>query len=89
MKLLGSNKSKITKDKNGENVPYLKTTEVVLLHCNTVTNICQEDSWVLYTFIPNKSFDQLLNISSKNEIFLKIFDSESSYIEVSFNDQDS
>ena len=44
MKLLGSNKSKITKDKNGENVPYLKTTEVVLLHCNTVTNICQEDS---------------------------------------------
>ena len=89
MKLLGSNKSKITKDKNGENVPYLKTTEVVLLHCNTVTNICQEDSWVLYTFIPNKSFDQLLNISSKNVIFLKIFDSESSYIEVSFNDQDS
>ena len=82
MKLLGSNKSKITKDKNGENVPYLKTTEVVLLHCNTVTNICQEDSWVLYTFIPNKSFDQLLNISSKNVIFLKIFDSESSYIEV-------
>ena len=89
MKLLGSNKSKITKDKNGENVPYLKTTEVVLLHCNTVTNICQEDSWVLYTFIPNKSFDQLLNISSKNVIFLKIFDSESSYIEVSFNDKDS
>ena len=89
MKLLGSNKSKITKDKNGENVPYLKTTEVVLLHCNTVTNICQEDSWVLYTFIPNKSFDQLLNISSKNVILLKIFDSESSYIEVSFNDQDS
>ena len=89
MKLLGSNKSKITKDKNGENVPYLKTTEVLLLHCNTVTNICQEDSWVLYTFIPNKSFDQLLNISSKNVIFLKIFDSESSYIEVSFNDQDS
>ena len=89
MKLLGSNKSKITKDKNGENVPYLKTTEVVLLHCNTVTDICQEDSWVLYTFIPNKSFDQLLNISSKNVIFLKIFDSESSYIEVSFNDQDS
>ena len=89
MKLLGSNKSKITKDKNGENVPYLKTTEVVLLHCNTVTNICQEDSWVLYTFIPNKSFDQLLNISSKNVIFLKIFDSESSYVEVSFNDQDS
>ena len=89
MKLLGSNKSKITKDKNGENVPYLKTTEVVLLHCNTVTNICQEDSWVLYTFIPNKLFDQLLNISSKNVIFLKIFDSESSYIEVSFNDQDS
>ena len=38
MKLLGSTKSKITKDENGENVPYLKITEVVLIHCNVANN---------------------------------------------------
>ena len=38
MKLLGSTKSKINKDKNGENVPHLEITEVVLVHCNMVNN---------------------------------------------------
>ena len=46
MKLLRSIKSKITKDKNGENVPHLETTEVVLIHCNIANNDCQEDSRV-------------------------------------------
>ena len=50
MKLLGSTKNKITKDKNGENVPHLEITEVVLVHCNIVNNDCQQDSRVLYTF---------------------------------------
>ena len=59
MKLLRSTKSKITKDKNGENVSHLETTEVVLVHCNIVNNDSQQDSRVLYTFVPNKSFDQL------------------------------
>ena len=54
MKLLGSNKSKITKGKNGENVPNLEITEVVLVHCNAGSNDYQQDSRVLYTFIPNK-----------------------------------
>ena len=53
MKLLGNNKSKNTKDKNGENVPMLKITEVVLVHCNTVNNNYQKDSRVLYRFISN------------------------------------
>ena len=58
MKLLGSNKIKITKDKNDENVPHLEITRVALVHCNIVNNDYREDSTVLYTFIPNKSFGQ-------------------------------
>ena len=46
--------------------------EVVLVHCNVVNNDYQQDSRVLYTFVPNKTFDQLLNISPTNFIFLKI-----------------
>ena len=63
MKLLGSMKSKITKDENGKNVPHLEIIEVVLLHCIIVINGYQQDSRVSYTFLPNKSFDQLLDIS--------------------------
>ena len=51
------------------------TTEVVLLHCNIVNNDYQQDSRVLYEFVPNTSFGQLLDISPKNVIFLKAFDS--------------
>ena len=87
MKLLGSNKSKITKGKNGENVPNLEITEVVLVHCNAASNDYQQDSRVLYTFIPNKQFSQLLDISPKDFIFLKTFNSKFSYIEVWFTDQ--
>ena len=89
MKLLGSNKSKITKDKNGESVPHLEITEVILVQCNIVNNDYQQDSTVLYTFIPDKSFGQLLDISPKNFIFLRTFNSEFSYIEVWFTDQNS
>ena len=49
MKLFGSTKSKVTKDKNGENVPNLKKTEVVLVHHNIVNNNYQQDSRVFYT----------------------------------------
>ena len=66
MKLLGSTKSKVTKNENGENVPQLEIAEVVLIHCNIVNNDYQQDSRVLYTFVPNESFVQLLNISPKN-----------------------
>ena len=60
MKLLGSTKNKITKDKNSENVLHLEITEVVLVHCNFVNNDYQQDSRVLYTFVPNKPFGSLL-----------------------------
>ena len=65
MKLPRSTKSKITKDKIGENVPHLEIIEVVLIHCNIVNKDYQQDSRVLYTFVPNKSFGQLLAISPK------------------------
>ena len=76
MKLLESTKNKITKDKNGENVPHLEITEVVLVHCNMVNNDYQHGSRVLYTFVPNKSFGSSLDISPSNHIFLKTFNSE-------------
>ena len=72
MKLYGRTKSKITKDENGENLLYLEITEVVLIHCNIAINDYQEDSRILYTFVPHKSFCQLLDISSKNFIFFRI-----------------
>ena len=56
MKLLGSTKSKITKDENGENLSHLEITAVVLIHCSIVNNNYQQDSRVLYTFVPYKSF---------------------------------
>ena len=71
MKLLGSAKNKITKDKNGENVPHLQITEVVLVHCNIANNDYQQDSRVLCTFVPSKPFGSLLEISPTNHIFLK------------------
>ena len=69
MKLVGNNKSKITKDTKGENVPNKEITEVVLVHCNIVRSGYQQDSSVLYKFFPNKSFGQLLDISPKKFYF--------------------
>ena len=84
-----STKSKITKEENAKNVSHLEIIEVVLIHCNIANNDYRQDSRVCYTFVPNKSFGQLLDISSKNFIFLKTFNSEFSYIEVWFADQKS
>ena len=93
MKLLGSTKNKITKDKSSENVPHPVITEVVLVHCDIVNNDYQQDSRVLYTFVPNKPFGSLLDISPhiflSNHIFLKTFNSEYDEIKVWFTDQNS
>ena len=89
MKLLGSIKNEITKDKNGEDVPNLEITEVVLVHCHIVNNGYQQDSRVLYTFVPNKPFGSLLEISPTNHIFLKTFNSEYGEIKLWFTDQNS
>ena len=66
MKLLGSTENKITKDKNGKNVPHLEITEAVLVHCNIFNNDYQQDSRVLYTFVPQNPFRVLLEISPTN-----------------------
>ena len=88
LKLLRSTKRKITKNENDENVPYLEIIEVVLIHCNVVNNSYQQNSRVLYIFVP-KSFGQSLVISPEEFIFLEIFDSEFCSIEVWFTSQNS
>ena len=89
MKLLGSTESKITKDKNSENVPHLEIVELLLVHCNLVNNDYQKNSRILYTFVPNKSFGSLLEILPPNHFFLKTFNSEFQEIKIWFTDQTS
>ena len=58
MKLLRGTENKIATDKNGENVPHLEIVEVLLVHCNIVNNDYEQDSRILYTFVPKRPFDQ-------------------------------
>ena len=89
MKLLGMTESKITKDKNGKSVLHLEITELVLVHCNIVNNTYQQDSRMLYIFVPNKPFSSLLEISPRNHIVLKTFSSDFQEIKAWFPDQNS
>lgn len=75
MKILRSTKIKITKDKNGENVPQLELTEVILVNCNIFSNQYQHDSKALCAVVTNKPFGQLLNISPSNRIYSETFHS--------------
>ena len=68
---------------------YLEINEVALVHCNISSNDYQQNLRILYTFVRNKSFGQLLDISRKHFIFLKTFYSDFSYIEAWFPDQNS
>ena len=88
MKLLGSTESKINKNKNGENVPHLEIVELVLVHCNLVNNDYQQDPRISFTFVPNKSFGSLLEISPTNQFFLETFNSEFQ-VKIWFTDQTS
>ena len=89
IKLLGSTENKITENKNRGSLPHLEITEVVLVHCNIFKNDYQQSSRVLHTFVPNIAFGSLLEISPKNHIFLKRFNSEFQPIDVWFTDQNS
>ena len=86
MKLLGSAENKITKDNSGENVPHLEVVELVLVHCKLVNNDYQQDSRILYAFVPNKTSGSLLEISPTNHVFLKTFNSEFQEIKIWFTD---
>ena len=89
MKLLGSTKKVVDKDKNGENVPKLEIVEVILVHCNLVKNDYQHTSKVLFTFVPNKKFGQLISISSHAFTMMNTVNSEFSSVDVWFTDQNS
>ena len=87
IKLIGSTKTKITKNKNDKNVPNLEIREVILVPCTIVNNNYQQKSRASYIFLPIKLFSKLLHISPKNVIFLKKnFDSELSYNEAWFTE---
>ena len=76
MKLLGSTKNIIDSDKNSENVPRLENVEVVLVHCNLVSNSYQQHSRVLFTFVPTKQYGKLISISPHSLVFLKTMNTE-------------
>ena len=89
MKLLGSTKNNIDKDKDGKNVPKLESVEVVSVHCNLVNNNYQQASKALFTFVPNKQFGQLINIAPHTLTMLNTTNTEFSFVEVWFTDQNS
>ena len=89
MKLLGSTKKVVNKDKKGENVPKRESVEVVLVHCNLVKNDYQHSSKVLFSFVPNKRFSQLINISPNTLTMMNTVNTEFSFVEVWFTDQAS
>ena len=69
MKVLGSTRDTIDADKASENVPRLENVEVVLVHCNLENNSYQQASIVLFNFVPNKQYGQLISISPNSLIF--------------------
>ena len=89
MNLLGSTSSIIDEDKNSENVPRLENVEVVLVHCNLVNNSYQQHSRVLFTFVPNKRYGQLISISPHSLVFLKTMNTEFLEIEIWFTNQNN
>ena len=89
MKLLGSTSSIIDKDKNSDTVPRLENVEVDLIPCNLVNNSYQQHSRVLFTFVPNKKYGQLISISPHSLVFLKTMNTDFSEIEIRFSDQNN
>ena len=80
MQLLGSSKKVIENNKDGEIVPRLETVEVVLIHCYLVNNSYQQASKVLFTFVPNKQFGQLITITPHSPTMLKTTNAEFPFI---------
>ena len=89
MKLLGSTKKDVNSDKNSENVLKLKSVVVVSVHCSLVKNDYQHTSKVVFSFVPNKQFGQLINISPHSLAMMNTINTEFSFVEVWFTDQAS
>ena len=86
MRLQGSTKKDVDADKNSEIVPKLKSVEVALVHCNLVKNDYQYSSKVLFSFVPNKQFGQVINISPNTLTMMHTVNTEFSFVEVWFTD---
>ena len=86
MRLLGSSKKDVDADKSSENVPKLESAEVVLVRCNLVKNDYQHSSKLLFSFVPNKQFGQLINISPNTLTMMNTVNTEISHIEIWFTD---
>ena len=89
MKLLGSAKKDVDKNKDGEDVPKLESVEFVLVHCNIVNNTYQKASKVIFTFVPSEQFGQLITISPHLLTMLKTNSAEFQLIELWFTDQNN
>ena len=89
MKLLGSTKKDVDQDTDGDNVPKSESVEVVLVHCNLINNSYQQASKLLFTFVLNKQFGQLITIAPQSLTMLNTTNRELSSIEVWFTDQNS
>ena len=89
MKLLGRTKQDVDKDKVREDVLKLETVEVVLMHCNLVNNSYQQASKVLFTFVPNEQFGQLITISPHSLTTLETTNAEFQSIQLWFTDQNN
>ena len=89
MKLLGSTRNVVGKDKNSENVPKLESVEVVLVQSNLVKNDYQHASKLFCSFVPNKQFGQILNIFPHVFTMMNTVNTEFSSVEVWFTDQSS
>ena len=89
MRLLGSSADTIDGDKNSELVPKLESVDLVLVHCNLVNNSYEQASKVLFTYVPNKKYGQLITVSPNLLIMLKTINTEFSFIEIWFTDQDN
>ena len=89
MQLLGNSKKDIDHNKDGVIVPRLEAVEVVIVHHNLVNNCHQQSSKVLFTFVPNKQFAQLITITSHSPTVLKTTNAEFSFIEISFTDRNN
>ena len=89
MNLLGSSTDTVNGDKNSEFVPKLESVDLVLVHCNLVNNSYEQASKVLFTFVPNKKYGQLIIVSPETLIMLNTVNTEFSFIEIWFTDQDN
>ena len=68
-------------------VPKLESVDLVLVHCNLVNNSYHQASKVLFTFVPNKKYGQLITVLPETLIMLKTVYTEFSFIEIWFTDQ--